>query len=256
MTATKHLLELILNPFFLLFFLLLLCIILGSKNTSRARGWGRGILIGIWVLLVIFSTGWIPLAITKHLEATYPVVQQVNPKIKWVVVLGGGHYENLSPKMPANDLLSGASIKRLVEGVRLLRQLPDARLVLSGGGEPEPFSEAMFLKQLSEWFSIPSGKIVVESKSLNTADQARILVSMLHQEPFYLVTSAIHMPRSMLLCQQQGLHPIAAPTDFTFFWNDSNQAKIIVPNAYNFYYFTIAMHEILGRFWARLSQKI
>ena len=256
MTAIKHLLELMLNPFFFLFLLLLFCIFLLGKNASKARSWGRGILIAIGALLLLFSTGWIPLSITTHLEATYPVVQQVDPKIKWIVVLGGGHYEYLGPDMPANDLLSGASIKRLIEGVRLLRQLPDARLVLSGGGEPESLSEAMLLKQLSGWFSIPAEKIVIESKSLNTADQARILVSVLHQEPFYLVTSAIHMPRAILLCQQQGLHPIAAPTDFTFFWNDSNQAKIIIPNAYNFNYFTIAMHEILGRGWISFKQHL
>jgi uncharacterized SAM-binding protein YcdF (DUF218 family) len=254
MTAIKHILELMLNPFFLLCLLLLICILLLGNRTSRARDWGRGILVAIGCLLLLFSTGWIPLYITKHLEASYPVIQQVDPKVRWVVVLGGGHYENLSVDMPANDLLTGASIKRLIEGVRLLRQLPDARLVLSGGGELESLSEAVLLQQVSQWFSIPAKNIVLESNSLNTADQARSLVSMVHHEPFYLVTSAIHMPRSMLLCQQQGLHPIAAPTDFTFFWNDSNQAKIIVPNAYNFYYFTVAMHELLGRGWIYLNQ--
>lgn len=248
MTAMKHTLELLINPFFALFCLLLLCFLLLRKE--RYRGLTRGIMLLVCVFILLFGTGWIPRAVTNHLEAMYPVIQQVNPEIKWIVVLGGGRSE--LPGFPANDLLTGASIKRLVEGVRLLHQLPHARLLLSGGGGSGLNTEAALLKQLSLWFAVPVEKIVLESKTLNTEEQARALASLLHQEPFYLVTSAIHMPRSIGLCHQQGLNPIPAPTDFTLFWSDSNQAKMYIPNAYNFYFLTIALHEILGQLWSNL----
>ncbi|WP_277619249.1 YdcF family protein [Legionella norrlandica] len=165
-----------------------------------------------------------------------------------MVVLSGG--QNQAEGMPANDLLTSASIKRLTEGIRLLRALPDAKLLLSGGGSAGEQPEALLLAQLAKWFSIPEEKIVLEINSVNTADQARELVAIVNKQPFYLVTSAIHMPRSMALCQQQGLHPIAAPTDFTFFWSTDTWVKMIIPNPYNLAYNSIAFHEILGKIWA------
>jgi uncharacterized SAM-binding protein YcdF (DUF218 family) len=247
MATLKHTMELLVNPFFILLVLMLCSIFL--LRTNKALMWVRGLLALFCCLLVLFGTGWFPKYLTQRLESAYPIVTQPNPQIKWVVVLGGGHFN--VEEVPVNNLLSGASIKRLVEGVRLIRQLPDARLVLSGGGEEKNHSEAVLLYQLSQWFSIPEDKVVLEASSLNTEEQAKALVPILHKEPFYLVTSAIHMPRSMLLCQRQGLNPIAAPTDYTFIWHDSNKARMIIPNIYNFYYLSIAMHELLGRVWAK-----
>lgn len=106
------------------------------------------------------------------------------------------------------------------------------------------------MTELAKWFAIDSEKVVVETASINTADQAHELAAIVHDQPFYLVTSAIHMPRSMALCQQQGLHPIAAPTDFTFFWSTDTWVKMVIPNSYNLAYTSIALHEILGKIWA------
>lgn len=246
MRLIKHHLELLVNPFFILFFLILICIFLMRNKKDLLLV--RSILWSLAIIFMVFSTGWLPRYVTEQLESSYAVVQKVNPKIKWVVVLGGGH--SAADNLPANDLLSSASIKRLVEGVRLLKDLPDAKLLLSGGGEEFNFTEAVLLSKISQWFLIPEQRIVLEANSVNTEDQARALVGILHNEPFYLVTSAIHMPRTMFLCQQQGLNPIPAPTDYTFFWRSDNPAKMYIPNVYNFYYFTIALHELLGRAWA------
>nr|WP_232505618.1 YdcF family protein [Legionella clemsonensis] len=108
------------------------------------------------------------------------------------------------------------------------------------------------MAELASWFSIPKSKIVLETTSINTADQAKAIKQFVKNEPFYLVTSAIHMRRSMALCLAQGLHPVAAPTDYTFFWNDERIGKIYLPNPYNLFYLSIAMHEILGSWWASL----
>lgn len=249
MSWLKHCLELMINPFFLFFcFILVSALVLNKPNAVRP------IRFCLWFLVLfflIFSTGWLPRYLTSDLEARYSIVQQVDPEVKWVVVLGGGHSEQEG--LPANDLLSGASVKRLLEGVRLLHDLPRAKLLLSGGGGSRRFSEAVLLNEVSQWFSIPKERVVLEASSANTEAQARALVPLLHQEPFYLVTSAIHMPRSMYLCKRQGLNPIPAPTDFTFLWSDGNSAKLFIPNVYNLLYFTIAAHELLGRAWASLN---
>ncbi|PJD95854.1 MAG: hypothetical protein CK426_06855 [Legionella sp.] len=246
MATIRQGMELLLNPFFLLLLLLVGSVWLIKK---QKREKALLLLIGSCCLLMGFSTGWLPRFLTTHLETANPIVQTVNPDIHWVVVLGGGHSERSG--FPANDLLTQASIKRLIEGVRLFRALPKARLILSGGGTKQEFSEAALLAQLSHWFAIPSQQIILEDSSSNTQAQAKALAAIVGKEPFYLVTSAIHMPRAVWLCQQQGLHPIAAPTDYTLFWQQDNNVKLFIPNAYNVYYFNIAMHELLGQWWAR-----
>lgn len=245
MAMFRHLTEFIVNPFFICFFLLALALFFmwqGRRSTFVCRT-----LLLVFLVLLIISTGWLPRYMTYTLESQYPVVTKIDSKVQWIVVLSGG--QSTVTGMPANDLLSSASIKRLVEGVRLLQLLPDAKLVLSGGGSSGEQPEALLLAQLAKWFSISQEQIVLEKESINTADQARELAVLVKDEPFYLVTSAVHMPRSMELCQKQGLHPIAAPTDFTFFWNTENWAKVVIPNPYNITYFSIAMHEVLGRIW-------
>ena len=245
MVIARHMIEYLVNPFFLCLFFLGLSTFLLWRHTHLV--FVRVALLLVFICLVVISTSWLPSYMTNKLEGQYPVVKQVDPTIRWVVVLGGG--QNQLEGMPANDLLTSASIKRLIEGVRLLGLLPQAKLVLSGGDYGAKQPEALILAQVAKWFSIPEHRVVLELKSMNTADQAREVVSIVHDKPFYLVTSAVHMPRSMALFQQQGLHPIAAPTDFTFFGSRDSSEKVVIPNAYNLVYFYIAMHEILGRIW-------
>lgn len=246
MALIRHMLEYLINPFFLCVLSLGICIFLLYRRVFPVLT--KVLLFSVFLVLIVMSTGWLPGYLTHRLESQYPVVNQIDTKIKWVVVLSGG--QNQAEGMPANDLLTSASIKRLVEGIRLLSALPDGKLLLSGGGTAGEQPEALLLAQLTKWFSIAPEKIVIEPVSINTAEQARELVAIVHDQPFYLVTSAVHMSRSMALCQQQGLHPIAAPTDFTFFWSTDTWVKMVIPNPYNLAYTSIALHEILGKIWA------
>lgn len=249
MELFRHSVELVINPFFL-------CLILLGISSiwfiRRSHGTVLRVFVPlVFIVLMIISTGWLPRWLTWQLESKYPVVALTDPKVKWIVVLSGG--QSHVPGMPANDLLFGSSMKRLVEGVRLLQTMPAAQLVLSGGNSMGGRAEATVMEQVGRWFAIPKQKIILEIESTNTADQARALRSIVHEEPFYLVTSAIHMPRAMTLCLGQGLHPIAAPTDYTFYWQSDDTEKLFIPNTYNLNYFSIALHEMLGRIWARLA---
>ncbi|ASQ46678.1 hypothetical protein clem_10660 [Legionella clemsonensis] len=128
MIIIRHLLEMLLNPYLicLLLFTLFLIILWWRGNNWLVR-WGFTLTL---VLFLIFSTGWLPQMLTRKLEDRYPAITQVNPAIHWVVVLSGGQSE-INDK-PINAQLNSASIKRLMEGIRLYQQLPQAQLLLSG----------------------------------------------------------------------------------------------------------------------------
>lgn len=249
MVILRHLLELMFNPFFicLLLFVVFL-VLLWVRGNSRIVRCG---FLSVFILFLVFSTGWLPQVLTRYLEDEYPTVGKADPEVHWVVVLSGGQ-SDINDK-PVNAQLNSASLKRLMEGIRLYRQLPQAKLLLSGGGYGFETPEATRLAEITKsWFLVPATNIVLEKKSINTADQAKAIKLIVKDEPFYLVTSAIHMPRSMALCKAQGLNAIAAPTDYTYYWNDERWGKIALPNPYNLFYLSIAMHELLGGFWAQL----
>lgn len=249
MAPFRHSLEALANPFFLCLLAYIFAFIAVCTNYHRQKL--EMIMAVILVVLLILSTGWFPSWLTARLENHYAFVDDVNPDIHYVVVLSGGQASGLD--LPPNTLLYSASIKRLVEGLRLYRALPDATLILSGGGYGGDRPESQQLKEIAKWFSIPENQIQLESLSVNTSDQIKALKNLVKDQPFYLVTSAIHLPRAMALCKKQGLKAIAAPTDFTLYWHDERWQKKWIPNAQNIVYFNIAFHEILGSFWGKIS---
>lgn len=250
MAAVRHLLEALLNP---------LCLILLAYTLLLIRIWrqgekGRAGFTLLYLMLLLVSLAWLPRALTIYLEEQYPLVNTPDPRVHWVVVLSGGQAEEAN--QPEHILLYNASIKRLLEGLRLYRQLPDATLLLSGGGFGGEMAESKRMAQLADWFNKPLKPVLLETASLNTAQQAKAIKRWVNDQPFYLVTSATHLPRAMALCRSQGLHPIAAPADKTLYWQDERWEKRYLPNPQNMVYLSIALHELLGMAWASLSGDI
>jgi uncharacterized SAM-binding protein YcdF (DUF218 family) len=133
--------------------------------------------------------------------------------VKYVVVLSGGFREG---NLTASDRL-GCSMLRLVEGVRIWRGIPGAKLILTGGlipGLSEDMTIAEALAKAAEDFGVPRNAMALETQSWTTEDQARAVAGIVGDAPFALVTSAYHLPRSRMLFQFQGLKPIPAPADF------------------------------------------
>ena len=100
------------------------------------------------------------------------------------MVLGGGSREDKT--LTPEDRLGDASLKRLLEGVRLSRLLPQSRLLLFGGDYRGISSEALIMQQVALDQGVARDKIILETVSWDTADQARSSRDHLGQAPFYL----------------------------------------------------------------------
>ena len=158
-------------------------------------------------------------------------------------------------EVSAADRLAPASLKRLLEGVRLWRRMPGARLVLSGGAFYGGMSEGEALAAMARELGVPQGAMVLEKASWDTEEQAQGLKALLHGRPFALVTSACHLPRALALFRGSGLDPVAAPCDFRtrgwkwdWFW--------FLPSAGHLKDTEDALHEYLGLAWLRLKQTL
>ena len=174
--------------------------------------------------------------------------------VKYVVVLAGGHKSD--PNIPVTSRISGHSMIRLVEGIRILRKNPGARLILSGGGAVDPVPEARVMAEISQFMGVSKDDMIIESASNDTKDQAWLIKPIVGTAPFVLVTSATHMPRSMALFKKLGMSPIPGPAGTTSRIKMPFSPQDIFPNVSALDSTTEAVHEYLGLLWGRLKGQI
>ena len=222
-----------------------------QRLRPRSRG-GPCLMIAAWLLLLCLSwppvshglVAWLESGAGDYADPTRLAALGV----RQVVVLSGGMGQG---DLTASDRLSRQTLKRLLEGVRLWRSLPGARLVLSGGAYPPLQPEAEVMAEVARGLGVPNEALALESASWDTEDQARILAARLGEEPFALVTSATHLPRSLILFRGYGTRPQPAPADFqTRKWVWSYQ--MIMPNATALASSESVFYEYVGLAWLRL----
>ncbi len=191
---------------------------LGLLWFSRWQRAGKTVTTVAAIGLAVVSHGWTANALLAPLEqgqVMFAPLGEIPPEaqsIRWIVVLGGG--VGGDEPMPPTECLSDASLRRLVEGIRLHRLLPSARLVTSGGAvfTMRPAGEVM--RDAACALGVSADRIVVQPIGRNTVEEVAAVARLVEQEPFLLVTSAVHMPRALEACRKQGLRPLPAPTDF------------------------------------------
>lgn len=172
----------------------------------------------------------------------------------YVVVLGGAYVSN--PGIPITSQLNENTMDRLAEGIRLYRELPGSRLVVSGGAMDYPVPQAVIMATAAEELGAKPEDIVLESQSRDTPDAARLIKPIVGAKPFLLVTSASHMPRSMALFEKLGMHPIAAPSDYLAKGGGKITFYDFLPALQGVVKTHRAMHEYLGLAWEKLRGQI
>jgi uncharacterized SAM-binding protein YcdF (DUF218 family) len=192
---------------------------------TRFRKAGSRILIfGVVLLLVLgFSplSSWLLLPLTER----FPAWSAAGRPPDGIIVLGGAIDPEISQARGSPEM-DGAA-ERIVAMLQLARRYPAARIVFSGGSAnliETPVPEAPIAGDLLEDFGIPPSRIVLESESRTTAENAtltRALVSPKPGERWLLVTSAYHMPRSIGVFRKAGFDAEAYPVDWrTRGWSD------------------------------------
>jgi uncharacterized SAM-binding protein YcdF (DUF218 family) len=138
-----------------------------------------------------------------------------------------------------------------MEGIRIWKGLPNARLVLSGGSSPFRTSSDNGVAALPKEMGVPPGALVIVTSAWDTEDEARALKSIVGTQPFALVTSASHMRRAMALFRGLGMDPMACPCQYLEKHRPS-PPEWFVPSASSLNHSTIAVHEHVGLLWYRL----
>ncbi|HIK30550.1 MAG TPA: YdcF family protein [Oscillatoriales cyanobacterium M59_W2019_021] len=205
-------------------------------------------------VLVLAGNGWVSSALARSLERQHLPAAEV-PTAQAIVILGGA---TRSPEPPRPWVEVNEAGDRLLYGAKLYREGKAPVVILSGGRidwqGPGP-SESEDMAVLLEPMGVPASAILQDPTSLNTRENAVNVKRILEEKgirQILLVTSAMHMPRSVLIFQRLGIDPIPAPTDFltddlgeiVTGWQDV--VLNLVPDADSLYLSTRAMKEYIG----------
>jgi len=185
---------------------------------TRWRRAGRGVVTAVTLILATVAVFPLGLLMISPLEDRFPVVHELEGPVHGIIVLGGAVQQRVTRYRGQPALTDGA--ERMTETVALARRFPAARLVFTGGSgllfDPD-LKEVDTARLFFARMGIPLERIQFEAESRNTHENAMYTLRLAQPKPgerWVLVTSAMHMPRSVGVFRKAGLEPIPYPVDF------------------------------------------
>lgn len=217
--------------------------------------WWRRHRAGRWLVTIgalILGLASLEIAQTSllyPLETRYPKWQggPLEQRVDYVVVMGAAHAD--LPRLPLSNRLNAAAVYRLVEAISLYRTQSGSKLILSGGGS-QPETKAEIMGRVARQLGVPEQDMILQIGSEDTEEEVGLLKSLIGHAPFAVVTSAVHMPRTMELFEHSDMHPVPVPTHFL---ERDEPYYLGWPRAENLVGSEFAMHEYLGQLWLRLK---
>jgi len=265
MTVIKQSLEFCISPVGLLTFLLVGGLIMTAfrKKAKTAR---RMVLFGCALFGLILLT---PIAefLVASLERPFPPLTRIDAAagVRYVVVLSG--YAEDRPFLPVTSRLWPDTVERVVEGIRVYRQAPGAKLVMSGGvlrtGD-RPI--ATLMADFAVALGVPPGDVLTEDTSRTTYENLREVQKIVGRQPFVLVASACDLWRAMAVARKLGMKPTPAPAGIWaaqhfpagISWRDYWWEALgsVGPSTARFTYIQRVWHEYLGYAWYWLLRRL
>lgn len=233
--------------------LLIAALLLRKKEKLRTA-------LMFFVVIVLWLAGnrWVSLGLARSLEWQY-LPQAELPSADAIVLLGGSTEPALSPR---TQVEVNSAADRIIHAAELYHAGKAPVILLSGGSIdwlPESSgSPAQQMAVILQMLDVPQEALWLDTKSLNTYENALCSREILEEhgiQKVLLVTSAMHMPRSVALFEKQGIEVIPAPADFTVTeegWNNLYTASLetalisIFPNASSLSLTTNVLKEYFG----------
>ena len=241
-----YIIKIIYSTFFLppgIFIIALLCL------TIRLFRHRRKIAAMLLVLTTLFYFSTISVVsdpIIRSLESRHPPEATVSGDV--IILLGGGATMD-TPNLGGQGHLSSHAANRLLTAAQLYHKykLP---IIVSGGKVLETTgTEAEITRLILLDLGIPDNKILVENQSRNTTENALLSKKIMEQHNVIrpiLVTSAFHMPRSVLQFAKAGITVTPYPADYQT--NVTSQLTIFdfIPSAEALKNISLSAKEYIG----------
>jgi uncharacterized SAM-binding protein YcdF (DUF218 family) len=189
-------------------------VLMRAKRTARA---GRRLVAASLVLFLV--CGLLPAGklLMTPLEERFPPWDAARGAPYGIIVLGGAIDPEYT-RRPYSGLTEAA--ERITVIAELSRSYPAAKILYSGGDGhlmPRGDNEARTAAALFASFGVPESRILLESQSRTTAENAAFSAQLVKPKPgerWLIVTSAFHMPRSVGAFREAGFDVEAFPVDY------------------------------------------
>ncbi len=229
-------------------FVILLLILTGFLVKFSGR---LAIFAGIVTLtFYLLCTGFVADKTMGWLEGKFQISPEKLASGDVIVMLGGGAIRD-SQDVDGEGTLCSSPANRLLTAVRLQKIL-NVPILLSGGQVySDSGSEAIISGRILQSLGVPENKILLETKSVNTTQNAIFSAEILRERNFrrpIVVTSAFHMNRAVLNFSRQGIEVIPFPTDFLVPRNPSFHYTKLRPQAEALLINVTVMQEVLRTF--------
>jgi uncharacterized SAM-binding protein YcdF (DUF218 family) len=217
----SKLLYFLLSPFNWL--LVLLVWILLTKNPGRKKKLG----IAAICMFLFFSNPYIIHKITIGWQAKQKTFLPGEQYEAGILLAGfvGFEFKN-------KQGYYGAAADRFIQAVRLYKLGYIKKILITGGSGSilrQQYKEADFVTDQLQQMGVAAADILSDNQSRNTFENAvnskKLLDSLQIKGPYLLITSAMHMKRSVQVFNKVGIVTVAYPCHFTsinnpqLFWN-------------------------------------
>lgn len=210
------------------------------------------VLAGVTFVFYLLSTALVADPMLRLLEGQY--VPPARPEGDVIVMLGGGAMKD-TPDVNGRGTLVSSAASRLLTTVRLYRELKVPVLLSGGQGFADSGLEAEIARRTLIGMGVPEQDIIVETKSLNTTQNAIYSAGLLTEKGFrrpLLVTSAFHMPRAVLNFRQQEVEVVPYPADYQVNPVGSFHYTKLRPNPEKLFDSALVLQELLRTLVTRL----
>ncbi|GGG07187.1 hypothetical protein GCM10010995_25900 [Cysteiniphilum litorale] len=233
------LIVIMLNPLILVLVMLLLIIFIKRKVLRVFMA------LIAFMILYLSSTGIVSDYFLSGLEKYKPVTESTIISNDALILLGAGLEKQGSVVQPT--LLA---YSRILEACRIYQTAHkngvQYKIIITGGDVRKyGVSEAQVYGRVLEDMGVNKDDLILESKSLNTYQNAEYTKSITKNLPYsnyLLVTSSLHMSRSLLYFDQFAIKAIPAVSD------SPKPISSWTPSPYNLMLLSFALHEYLGIF--------
>jgi uncharacterized SAM-binding protein YcdF (DUF218 family) len=198
------------------------------------------------ISFLAIGTGWMPAILLGDLQASFVDI----PLPAWkkqnaIVLLGAG-----TVKMPISHVVNPTLLaySRINAASRLylacVKNNNHCTIIISGGDASHTGkSESLVYQEALIHLGVQDADILLETHSMNTYENAKLTSAILKKDRFdqvILVTSGIHMRRSLLYFSHFGIHAEPVIADYV------NASFNFIPLGYYFALTDFAIHEYVG----------
>lgn len=242
------------DPVMIILIILITGLILTLRLPKKRRyksGWWI-LLLGV-CLLYALSISPVSNLLIYSMECRYRLPpDEILSNLDTVAVLGGGmNWSGGFREFPEPAKFTYA---RVFSGVRIFKKSGADTIAFCGGGRRGGAeSEAAAMEKVALELGVEKSKIITETKSLNTMENAAGLAEILTPakgRKIGLVTSALHMPRAAKLFQKQFPDDTIVPIPVAYIFDpDWFALDGLAPAAGSLANSNYAIHEWIGMLW-------